>query len=83
MSDSEDRDSETSSAAENESCTTEDAEVDDQETDEDSISEEQRESDDDAFQSMMEKIEWQPNDCLLYTSPSPRDLSTSRMPSSA
>ena len=23
------------------------------------------------------------NDCLLYTSPSPRDLSTSRMPSSA
>ena len=25
--------------------------------------------------------EWQP--CLLYTSPSPRDLSTSRMPSSA
>ena len=25
----------------------------------------------------------QANDCLLYTSPSPRDLSTSRMPSSA
>jgi len=25
----------------------------------------------------------QPNICLLYTSPSPRDLSTSRMPSSA
>ena len=24
-----------------------------------------------------------PGDCLLYTSPSPRDLSTSRMPSSA
>ena len=24
-----------------------------------------------------------PIDCLLYTSPSPRDLSTSRMPSSA
>ena len=24
-----------------------------------------------------------PNVCLLYTSPSPRDLSTSRMPSSA
>ena len=23
------------------------------------------------------------SDCLLYTSPSPRDLSTSRMPSSA
>eukprot|EP00829_Urostomides_striatus_P017624 TRINITY_DN614_c0_g2_i5.p2 TRINITY_DN614_c0_g2~~TRINITY_DN614_c0_g2_i5.p2 ORF type:complete len:134 (-),score=57.90 TRINITY_DN614_c0_g2_i5:18-377(-) len=26
---------------------------------------------------------WIPNPCLLYTSPSPRDLSTSRMPSSA
>ena len=26
------------------------------------------------------KTDW---DCLLYTSPSPRDLSTSRMPSSA
>ena len=26
---------------------------------------------------------WHPNYCLLYTSPSPRDLSTSRMPSSA
>ena len=26
---------------------------------------------------------WQSNTCLLYTSPSPRDLSTSRMPSSA
>ena len=25
----------------------------------------------------------QPKPCLLYTSPSPRDLSTSRMPSSA
>ena len=25
----------------------------------------------------------QPTGCLLYTSPSPRDLSTSRMPSSA
>ena len=25
----------------------------------------------------------QPYNCLLYTSPSPRDLSTSRMPSSA
>ena len=38
-----------------------------------------------------EKIEWVAEDslsqdlkdCLLYTSPSPRDLSTSRMPSSA
>ena len=27
--------------------------------------------------------EWLYNGCLLYTSPSPRDLSTSRMPSSA
>ena len=27
--------------------------------------------------------DWQLLDCLLYTSPSPRDLSTSRMPSSA
>ena len=26
---------------------------------------------------------YQPSCCLLYTSPSPRDLSTSRMPSSA
>ena len=26
---------------------------------------------------------WATEDCLLYTSPSPRDLSTSRMPSSA
>ena len=29
------------------------------------------------------KITACPNLCLLYTSPSPRDLSTSRMPSSA
>ena len=29
------------------------------------------------------KIMLVPNICLLYTSPSPRDLSTSRMPSSA
>ena len=28
-------------------------------------------------------IVWQDRRCLLYTSPSPRDLSTSRMPSSA
>ena len=28
------------------------------------------------------EVEWTTN-CLLYTSPSPRDLSTSRMPSSA
>ena len=26
---------------------------------------------------------WRVKNCLLYTSPSPRDLSTSRMPSSA
>ena len=31
-----------------------------------------------------EMVEWaQACGCLLYTSPSPRDLSTSRMPSSA
>ena len=29
------------------------------------------------------KFKIQVEDCLLYTSPSPRDLSTSRMPSSA
>ena len=29
------------------------------------------------------KLEGLPRTCLLYTSPSPRDLSTSRMPSSA
>ena len=29
------------------------------------------------------KLDIQPKYCLLYTSPSPRDLSTSRMPSSA
>ena len=34
----------------------------------------------DANESGMEALN---NDCLLYTSPSPRDLSTSRMPSSA
>ena len=28
-------------------------------------------------------VNWEFNGCLLYTSPSPRDLSTSRMPSSA
>eukprot|EP00831_Metopus_contortus_P067908 TRINITY_DN60653_c0_g1_i1.p1 TRINITY_DN60653_c0_g1~~TRINITY_DN60653_c0_g1_i1.p1 ORF type:complete len:129 (-),score=21.70 TRINITY_DN60653_c0_g1_i1:96-431(-) len=30
-----------------------------------------------------ETTDFQPKTCLLYTSPSPRDLSTSRMPSSA
>ena len=33
-------------------------------------------------QCCLESI-YAPLDCLLYTSPSPRDLSTSRMPSSA
>ena len=28
-------------------------------------------------------VDYDPKACLLYTSPSPRDLSTSRMPSSA
>ena len=32
------------------------------------------------FDTPNDKLIW---DCLLYTSPSPRDLSTSRMPSSA
>ena len=31
---------------------------------------------------VLESVDWV-NVCLLYTSPSPRDLSTSRMPSSA
>ena len=35
------------------------------------------------FKSKLEKNERQLYVCLLYTSPSPRDLSTSRMPSSA
>ena len=39
------------------------------------------------FGNVFEKTEWIAervfNYCLLYTSPSPRDLSTSRMPSSA
>ena len=33
--------------------------------------------------TMMEMDDGKFNNCLLYTSPSPRDLSTSRMPSSA
>ena len=32
---------------------------------------------------LAEAIAGEAGDCLLYTSPSPRDLSTSRMPSSA
>jgi len=36
------------------------------------------------FHSVLSAVETSdPNICLLYTSPSPRDLSTSRMPSSA
>ena len=35
------------------------------------------------FQSCQEGTETWVHTCLLYTSPSPRDLSTSRMPSSA
>ena len=31
----------------------------------------------------LEKARWYPNACLLYTSPSPRDRTRSRMPSSA
>ena len=34
-------------------------------------------------QGVTSVLEQQINGCLLYTSPSPRDLSTSRMPSSA
>ena len=35
------------------------------------------------LQAALKKLAVQPLTCLLYTSPSPRDLSTSRMPSSA
>ena len=34
-------------------------------------------------ESVMDALAPQPGDCLLYTSPSPRDISGSRMPSSA
>ena len=37
----------------------------------------------DHYHRYEEDIELMANICLLYTSPSPRDLSTSRMPSSA
>ena len=33
--------------------------------------------------SVMAPTSWQPWGCLLYTSPSPRDVEESRMPSSA
>ena len=33
--------------------------------------------------AVVERIEYDPNSCLLYTSPSPRDRQKSRMPSSA
>ena len=36
----------------------------------------------DSFPKLFDMID-ESKDCLLYTSPSPRDLSTSRMPSSA
>ena len=36
-----------------------------------------------AVRELTHAIAEQRTDCLLYTSPSPRDLSTSRMPSSA
>ena len=37
----------------------------------------------DVSQATREKVLQAAKSCLLYTSPSPRDLSTSRMPSSA
>ena len=40
-------------------------------------------SDRDTSRSLMPYVNVMDNSCLLYTSPSPRDLSTSRMPSSA
>ena len=39
--------------------------------------------DKDNVPAKVERIEYDPNSCLLYTSPSPRDRSSSRMPSSA
>ena len=48
---------------------------------------EEGDDDDDEEEEMEEEEEKEEEeeeeDCLLYTSPSPRDLSTSRMPSSA
>ena len=38
---------------------------------------------DDALEHARLAVKADPGHCLLYTSPSPRDLSTSRMPSSA
>ena len=38
---------------------------------------------DDQRQSVLDALQGLFRGCLLYTSPSPRDLSTSRMPSSA
>ena len=35
------------------------------------------------FESYKALVEWQLEACLLYTSPSPRDATLSRMPSSA
>ena len=39
--------------------------------------------DEDRINLLRDKMAYQLIPCLLYTSPSPRDLSTSRMPSSA
>ena len=39
--------------------------------------------DDSDLPVLMDKLTALSENCLLYTSPSPRDLSTSRMPSSA
>ena len=36
-----------------------------------------------SFDDLKNSVEYVHESCLLYTSPSPRDLSTSRMPSSA
>ena len=41
------------------------------------------ESPDGEFEMLHQYDEMQANDCLLYTSPSPRDYAASRMPSSA
>ena len=40
-------------------------------------------ADQDELTVVDEALQWYRDSCLLYTSPSPRDLSTSRMPSSA
>ena len=42
-----------------------------------------KDNDYDKAKKIIDSISLESNFCLLYTSPSPRDLSTSRMPSSA